>query len=1042
MMKNLVSYFLNRPVVANAMLFGFILGAIILWQKMGKEEMPEFTTKWIRASIRYPGASAKDIELFITKPIEEKLKGVASLTEVKNTSSYGNSSFIIELESNLSNLQEKIQEVKGAIDAVDLPQEAYEPIYRQFRSSEKAIIDIGIYLKSKNILDFNSRTKLQKYALAFKNKILSLSEISGVEERGYLKPELQIKVIPELLEKYEISLNQVKNQIVSQNIRKPIGNMKDDGESEISIVSELNDIKSMGEVIVTSGFQGQKLKLSQLAKIENGFERANVITKIQGREGIILNIKKSSNADILTAQKAVISFVENFKRNHKDSLVDFVLIDDESYSLKNRLSLIGTNGLIGFILTLIVLFLFLDFRSGIWVAMGIPFALAFTIISTYILGYTINNMTLAAIIIVLGIVVDDAIIIAENISRRKREGNNFSATNSVLEVSSPILASVLTTCAAFIPLYFFSGTFGLFVKYIPAIIFFMLFASLLESFFILPAHLIHPLKIEKLFRKIFKGDSFNQKREKFLKRIEETYSHILQIILKHRFFVVSGFLLILGASLYIFYTKMNYMMFPREESRSFRLKVVAKKEVTKYQMARMVKPVEDIFLNDDRGIVTSVRTRIGQGHRGGKVKENEASLRVEIVPPSERKISLNNLLKGWGEKTKKLKGFEKISFQKGWFGSSSGSPIVVQIQENNDTNRNKIIERLKESLESMQDLAHIEVEKPITKQEYRLEIDKKETSRLGIDFRQLSTALRAYVEGDILYTLNSGEEEVDVRFTGNDESKNDIEKFINLTVANKDNYLVPIKNLVTVIKRNKPSNIQRINYKRAAKVYANLSKTTKKTPLEIADYLEKIIFPRILKGLPTTNLQLKGEVERSRKSQSDFTLSIWFVVCIIYILLIFLFNSFWTPLLVGAIIPFGIVGTILAFWIHGMVHYGFFAVVGTLGMIGIVINDSIILINKLEAQIKNSKDLSGDLFQSISKISATRLRAIVITTVTTVISLLPTAYGFAGYDSMLAEMMLAMIWGLLFGMFITLTLVPCIYSFYVQFKLKKVEVLT
>ena len=877
---------------------------------------------------------------------------------------------------------------------------------------------------------------------------MSLPEISGVDETGYLRPELQIKVKPNLLEKYEISLNQIKKQVLAQNVRRPLGSMKDSSESEVSIVSELNDIKSIEEVTVSSGFQGQTLKLSQLAKIENGFENTNSITKVQGREGILLNIKKNSNADILTAQEAVVKFIKKFKNNIQGSQVDFVLIDDESYDVKNRLNIIGLNGLIGFTLILLVLFLFLNFKTGIWVAMGIPFTMAFTLITSQFFDFTINNITLAAVIIVLGIVVDDAIIVAENISRRQRKNDNDSVTAAVLEVNKPVIASVLTTCAAFVPLYFLSSHFGMFVRSIPTIISLMLLASLIESFFILPSHMASNLKIEGFIKKHFPNGGLTKFRQKMTTRVEEFYSKFLGRALRFRHWIILSFILFLSVSGYLFYKDMKYVMFPREESRSFRVSVRAPEGTTKSQMAKMVRTVENVFLNDKREIVTSVRTDIGQNRRGGKVKENYASLRVEIVPPSEREISLNQLLKGWESKTQALKEFKSIKYQRSWFGSSSGSPLVIEIQENNDVNREAVVKKLVDNLKKMKELTNVEVSKPLTKQEFRLEIDKNNANRLGINYEQLTATLRAYIEGDILYTLNSGEEEVDVRFTSDDASKDNINKLLNLTVSNKDNYLVPIRNLVTVVKRDKPANIQRVNYKRAVTVYADMSEGATKTVLEVAEFLEKNTFPKILFGVPTTNLRFSGEVEDSRESQSDFSLSIWLTLGIIYILLIFLFNSLWTPLLIGAIIPFGIAGTALSFWAHGMTQYGFFAVIGTLGMIGVVINDSIVLISKLESKMlepkileirKTPDKLMGKLIEIIANTSATRLRAIIITTVTTVAGLFPTTYGIGGYDSMLAEMMLAMSWGLIFGMFITLLLVPCLYSFYAQIKYRRLE---
>ena len=1033
-MRRSIKYFIERPVIVNALMLGLFLLSILGWQKIGKEEMPEFAFESIRINFRYPGASAADVESFILKPVEEKLKGITALEEVKSSASYGAGMIRVNFEAGLKNLAEKVQEVKDSVNSVTLPKEVDDPTYRQFKSSEKAIIDIGIYLKDAEVLTVQDRQKLQEYALGLRDKLLSLPEISGVDISGYLRPELQIKVDAEKLNKYEVSMSQLRDQVVTQHVRRPIGSLYDKRETEITIASELNNIQSLKKVIVASGYQGQKLTLDQLATIERGFEKTTSISKVQGREGIIFNIQKSSSTDILSAQEAVVDFVKTFEANNINSSVGFVLIDDESYDVRNRLELIGSNGLVGFILIVVILVLFLDFRSSVWVGLGIPFSLAFTLLGSVLLGYTVNNMTLAAIIIVLGIVVDDAIIIAENISRNLKDRNQNKVVDSVVEVGIPVIASILTTCAAFVPLYFFSGRFGLFVKYIPAVIFLMLAASLIESFFFLPAHMVQETKVEKIYKKLFGESRFAAKRAALVSKMESIYTKALEVILRKRVYVLVGFLVLAAFSGYLLKNNLSYVMFPREESRNFRVKVVAPKSFTRYETAKKVGEVEKVFLEDKRGIVTSVRTRIGQNRRGGEVRENEASIRVEIVAPSEREISLSELLKGWRVELNKLKGFEEVEFQKSRFGSDSGSPIAIEIQENNDKVRSQIVGDLVSKLNSFESLINVEEEKPREKFEYRLDIDKLKASRLGIKYSQLAETLRAYVEGDVLYTLNDGDEEVDVRFTSSDFAKIDVEALLELTVQNAEGYLVPIGSIVNVSENKKPSTIQRVNYKRATMVYADLAPKTDKTPLEIADVVESKVIPEVISGRPSANIAFRGEVEDSRDSQSDFVLSISLALGLIYLLLIFLFNSFLTPLLVGAIIPFGVIGTIISFWAHGMEQYGFFAVIGTLGMIGVVINDSIVLIDRLKNRLNlNSNDILAD----IAKISSTRLRAVVITTLTTVAGLFPTAYGLGGYDSMLAEMMLAMGWGLLLGMFITLVFVPCVFSFYAQFRSKQ-----
>lgn len=1035
-MKKLISFFAHRPLYANILMFGLVISSVFFWFRIGKEEMPEFTFNSIRVSISYPGAAAEDVEHFIIRPVEEELKGLSGLDEVTATGSYGSATFSISFEPTVENLAEKVQEVKDAVEKVDLPNDVEQPVYRQFKTSEKAIIDIGLFLKDTEIHTVKSRALLQKHALAIKNRLINLPEISNVDESGYREPEIHIKILPNKLKELEISLSEVKQQISKQHIRSPIGSMEDKSETEITLKAELDTVEDLENVIISNSFSAKKIYLKEVATIERAFAKSNSITKIQGREGIKLNVKKSNSSDIISAQKAIVKFLSTYKKQNPKSPVGLVLIDDESYDVRNRLELIGANGIIGFILIVIILFIFLDFRAGVWVGMGIPFSLSFTLISCYLMGYTINNMTLAAIIIVLGIVVDDAIIVAENISREEHHGNSpgKSAVEGTTRVILPIIASVLTTCAAFVPLYFFEGRFSLFVKYIPAVIFLMLFASLIESSFILPSHMIHKLPGEDLYKKFFKKNYVSIFREKYIHVLEIKFERVLLKLLPWRTLIFGVFALMLALSGYLYKEKLRYVMFPREESRDFTLKVIASDNLKRLEMAKKVSEIEKLILEDPYKIVTSIRTTIGQSRRGGEVKENEATLRVEIVPPSEREISLNKYLKELKIKTDKLKGYKEVRALKSRFGSGSGSPIAIQVQENDDTLRNQVLNELREKLTKIDYLSNVEIERPLLKDEYLMIPKKDAITQLNVDFEQLSSSLRAYIQGSTLYTLRKGDEEIDVKLTTQEDNKRDIETILDLKISNSGNYLVPLRELVDAVKGKKPSNIQRTNFKRANFIYADIADGKKITPLEIADLLEEEVFPSVLEHSPSTILRFRGEIEDSREAQSDFGISVLLVLGLIYVLLIFLFNSMLTPLLIGTIIPFGVVGVIFSFYAHGMMQFGFFAVVGTLGMIGIVINDSIVLIDKLEEKFE-ATDSKKNLFEQIARISSTRLRAVVVTTLTTVTGLFPTAYGLGGYDSMLAEMMLAMAWGLLFAMFITLLLVPCLYSYFIQLRM-------
>ena len=333
-------------------------------------------------------------------------------------------------------------------------------------------------------------------------------------------------------------------------------------------------------------------------------------------------------------------------------------------------------------------------------------------------------------------------------------------------------------------------------------------------------------------------------------------------------------------------------------------------------------------------------------------------------------------------------------------------------------------------------LKNVEIEQPMLSPEYKIKLDRDKIRRLAISPDDVAKTLRAALEGKILYDFAGDDEEVYVRITTIENAKDDIDKVLSVPVENQGRYLVPLKDILIVEETTKPESIVRENLKRTTSVFADMNPAVKKTPLEIADYFENQVFSKLTKHSPSTILEFGGEVRDTRESQRDFMLAIILALALIYIILAVLFNSLFKPLIIMVAIPFGVVGIILAFWMHRMSHYGFFAVIGAIGLAGVVVNDAIIMLTKLDSKF----DLSlpkKEINHQVAQIAKTRLRAVILTTLTTVAAMIPTAYGWAGYDAMLAQMMLALAWGLLFGTMITLVLVPCIYGSIKELNFKK-----
>ena len=504
---------------------------------------------------------------------------------------------------------------------------------------------------------------------------------------------------------------------------------------------------------------------------------------------------------------------------------------------------------------------------------------------------------------------------------------------------------------------------------------------------------------------------------------------MLEKALKAKYWVFLAALFILVGSFVLAAKTMKFTMFPRTESDQITLRGEAPSGTTAKQTARMIEPVEDMLSEYIGREMIGFRTDISRSRRGRAVQENKFRIRIQIVPRTERKKSLNQMIKAWEKKLEPLKkDFEKIEFTKSHWGGSSDSPIQILIKDNNDQSRTAFAKALAEQMARHPALDKVEVDKPITNPEYKLELDMDKIKRLGISPSSIKSTLRSAVEGSLLYEIKGDNEELYVRLTIPEHLKRKIDDVLDVPVENRGDYLVPLKDVLKVIREETPANIERQDYIRTLMVFADMQPGTKMTPLEVAIELETQVFPELQNKYPTTGVSFTGEIFDSRKTRQDMIFAVIMALTLIYAVLALLFSSPYKPFIIMLTIPFGVVGIIWCLMGHGMSVYGFFSLIGGLGMMGVVINDSIIMLTKLDREYDRSghKDMSNT---QIAEIAKTRLQAVLLTTLSTIAALFPTAYGWAGYDSMLSEMMLVMGWGLIFGTIITLVLIPCLYGF-------------
>lgn len=1025
-MRSIIEFFSKKHLLTNIVFIAVIISGMIFWQMTPKEELPDISFDFIRISTNYPGAGASDVEYFVTRPLEESIQGIDGIYSIMSDTSVGVSSIVVEIEQNRSDRDSIISEIKTAVLDVSMPDAVRdEPKFREFKTSQKAIIDVYLYDTEHHMLNYETRLDLQKTISVLESQLISQKYVSSVNLAGNLKQEIQIQIDSQKCQEYKIPINKVISEIQKNHILVPAGSLEDKKESKVTIRAELSDVTIIENLIIQGGFNGNSVRLNDIATIKRAFEKNKSITKINGYEAVGLSVVKSSSAGILDAVDNVKNYVVSFSENSlKGSSKKLVLLDDESTDVRNRIQLIVANGAFGFALIIITLFVFINFKSSVWVALGIPFSFCFTMIIASVMGYSINNITLAAVIIVMGMIVDDAIVIAENISRLQREGmdKKEAAVKGTMYMVGPVVASVLTTCVAFFPLANFDGKFGSMINVIPIIVILMLIGSLLESIIILPSHMVLDIPLLKK-NKV-------EKNSHWFASIENLYGSFLKKILKIKYLAIAFFIFLILFSVKIFNENMKFVMFPNEETTEITLMAMAPKGTKRLQTAEYSRQLESIISEYVGEEVVGFRSYVARSRRGGEVKENQLLMKIEVLPKDNREKSLSILIKEWKQAFQDVKVFNDIKFSKQRFGQSGGSPFEIIIQEDNDKIRAEAVKDIIKEFSLHPFLINVEEEEPVKSPEYIVSLNRDKIKKLGIDISSIGTTLRGALEGIILFELREDEDELDVRLSIDNTQKRTIDDVMNIPVANDSNYLVPLKDLVSVKKELNPDSIHRDELHRTTKVYADLKDNSDASVIEIAEFYEKGFFNKLKKDYPSSVFTFKGEVKDTRDSGSQLSISIMLAVTLIYIVLVLLFNSLVKPLIIMLSIPFGIVGVIFAFYLHGITEFGFFAAVGIIGLSGVVVNDSIVMLVKLDRELKLEKKTRDN----IAEIAKTRLLAVLLTTVTTVVGLFPTAYGWAGYDYMLSQMMLAMGWGLICATAITLVLIPCLYSILYDFK--------
>ncbi|HIF47849.1 efflux RND transporter permease subunit [Candidatus Thioglobus sp.] len=1004
-MNSILEFLVRQKKLALVFTISVIALGLLSLNNIQRDQFPVVDFEVMSIVTAYPGASPEDVEQNITNTVEDELNNISGIEKFTSTSRAGVSSVVVTLSQDVGDIAELKQEIRNAVNRIkSLPEEVVDlPRVTDHKTSSKSIIKISIGSDQLNY------AKLRSVVDSIANSIELIDGVSEVSKQGYLDKEIQIRINPEKLYQYELSLPQVMSAITQRNQRYTVGsNHHQQQEKTIVVLSKFDAADDVSDVIVKSTFEGLVIRLKDIATIESGNVEEKSIVRVNGKKGFILRIKKQAQADVITTVDLVKDHMDKMV-NKYDRKIDIFYSSDMSKYVRNRLDIVTNNGLIGLLLVLVVLGAFLSFKTAFWVAVSLPVSLLGTVALLGITGETINLVSLAAMILVLGIVVDDSIIVAESIHHYKQTGENRfkSAVHGFKRVIMPVVTTILTTILAFSSMFLMGGTMGKFIYVIPLVVIFALTLSFLEVSLALPAHLA--------------GSTEKQKTHNWFEYFEEKFDKFLTKVLKIRYWVVAIFSIILVISLYFASTQMKFALFPSVGVDTINARMTMPVGSSLANTEAKATQVEALITRIVGDELISVTTDVG------KYFTHKAKLTIELVPSSQRDTDSKIILSALKSEVSTIKGVEKLKFSVHRPGPPQGEDIEINLISQDKSANKRAANKLNKILSDLSGVDNINRDDDPGKDRIEVKLDFEKMARLNIDFSTVNRYLRAAFTGIDVTNIREGQNDVNFRlYLGNTQQS---EVFINsLKVVNRSGRVIPLSNFSSIREIIGEPDFNHYNGLRSIMLSASIDDEITSTGEVMKEALLQL---NLDEKFPSVRAISEGGAKETMKSMASFKQAFVMAIFGIFLLLVLLFNSYTQPLLILSAIPFSVIGVIWAFFLHGET-LSFFAILGVLALVGVIVNDSLVLVSHLN-YLKDKTLEKLTVHQWIVKGAKDRLRAVVLTSLTTLAGIIPLAYGIGGTDYILQPMALALGYGLLFGTLMTLILLPCLYLMNYEF---------
>ncbi len=1014
-MKNIISYFIKFPLAVNLILVFVFLFGIFSLLNIQHNFFPNVPKRNIYVDVLFPGASPEEVEEGAILKIEENLKGLDGLERITSVSNENFGKVTVEMAKG-TDMNDALMRVKNAVGKIASFPKAIETVVTYKHDDT----NIGMwFVLTENGDHQTSLKELKQQARKIEHDLLQMKGVSKILIGGYPAEEIAILLNEDKLNKYGLTFAEVANVISSTNLIMTGGSIKD-GEEEffIRVRNKAYDADAIGDIILRTGKTGGAIRLRDVAEIKDQFADTPSYGRYNGKTSVMFTIRCTFSEDVVDASEKINAYLEQYNKEHPNFKGE--ILKDMSVILKQRIDLLRDNGMMGIILVLLFLSLFLNPRIAFWVAVGIPFSMLGMFIILPFTSVTINMLSLFALILVLGILVDDAIVVAENVYRHWQMGKNpvKAAIEGTLEVTPAVVSGVLTTILAFSAFLFLDGRSGDFFSEVGVIVGFILLVSLVEGLLILPSHLAHSKSLQREQKISFWQKNMSWAERGILHFAKNYYRPFLNWALNHRIVILASFTALFIISVGAVQTRVvRPTFFPEVEGEDFTVTLSMPSGTQDIATIKKIDKIEEgiWYVNEQlqkEGIEdTAVIRKVTDNFNG---KGNSATVRVQLIESDRRQSTTDEIIQRIRNYVGEIPGAETLLYEA---FIPFGKAVVISLQGDNNKDLQMAKEEIKAAMKKREDISDVSDNAPIGNREIEIDL-KPEAYQLGVSYRDIIAQVRAAFWGYEAQRIQRGKDEVKIWVKYDLDNRRSIGQLeqMKIRLPNGKNY--PLCKLADLKVVNGVSSIYHLDFKKEIQIEASLSNSNTSVPDLLASVNEENIAP-VLKKYPDVKVSFDGQSRETQKMARSGKKVLPVILLLMFAIVVLTLRSITQSLLVYAIIPLAFVGVVWGHFIHGM-PVSIMSAMGMIALIGVMINDSLVLINALNINLKEGMKYREALLDA----GQSRLRPIILTTLTTVVGVAPMVLETSMQARFLIPVAISLAYGMLMATTTTLILLP------------------